>query len=202
MGGNVANGSPIGDSPPVLMALDAQIELRKGAHVRRLPLTEFYLDYMKNQLQAGEFVQRLVVPLAVATRQVRAYKISKRFDCDISALCAGLAIELDGGVVKTVRLAYGGMAATVKRAALTEAALVGQPWSQASVNAAKAALALDFKPLSDMRASAAYRLQVAQNLLQRFWLETRAENPLPASATSVFSVMPHQTAAASTAATA
>jgi xanthine dehydrogenase small subunit len=202
MGGNVANGSPIGDSPPVLMALDAQIELRKGARVRRLPLTEFYLDYMKNQLQAGEFVHGLVVPLAVATRQVRAYKISKRFDCDISALCAGLAIELDGGVVKTVRLAYGGMAATVKRAALTEAALVGQPWSQASVNAAKAALALDFKPLSDMRASAAYRLQVAQNLLQRFWLETRAENPLPASATSVFSVMPHQTAAASTAATA
>jgi len=99
-------------------------------------------------------------------------------------------------VVKSVRLAYGGMAAIVKRAALVEAALVGQPWSQASVRAAKAALAEDFKPLSDMRASAAYRLQVAQNLLQRFWLETRTENPLPSSATSVFSVMPHDTGVA------
>ncbi len=196
MGGNVANGSPIGDSPPILMALDAQIELRKGERVRRMPLDSFYIDYMKNHLEPGEFVQGLAVPLAVASRQVRGYKISKRFDCDISALCAGLSIELDAGVVKTVRLAFGGMAATVKRGALAEAALVGQPWAQASVNAAKAALAQDFKPLSDMRASAAYRLQVAQNLLQRFWLETRAENPLPASATSVFSVMPHQTSAA------
>jgi xanthine dehydrogenase small subunit len=196
MGGNVANGSPIGDAPPVLMALDAQIELRKGARVRRMPLDEFYLDYMSNRQEAGEFVQGLAVPMAVATRQVRAYKISKRFDCDISAVCAGLSIELDGAVVKTVRLAYGGMAATVKRAALAEAALVGQPWSQLSVNAAKVALALDFKPLSDMRASSAYRLQVAQNLLQRFWLETRAENPLPSTATSVWSVMPHETSAA------
>ena len=196
MGGNVANGSPIGDSPPILMALDAQIELRKGERIRRLPLDTFYIDYMKNHLEPGEFVQGLVVPMAVASRQVRGYKISKRFDCDISALCAGLSIELDGDIVKTVRLAFGGMAATVKRGALTEAALVGQPWSQASVNAAKAALAQDFKPLSDMRASAAYRLQVAQNLLQRFWLETRAENPLPSTATSVFSVMPHQTSVA------
>jgi xanthine dehydrogenase small subunit len=193
MGGNVANGSPIGDSPPVLMALDAQIELRKGARVRRMALTAFYTDYMKNQLEAGEFVQAVVVPLNAATRQVRAYKISKRFDCDISALCAGLAIELDGKVVKAVRLSYGGMAAIVKRAAAAEAALAGQPWTQGSVNAAKAALAEDFKPLSDMRASAAYRLQVAQNLLQRFWLETRTESPLASNATSVFSVMPHVT---------
>jgi xanthine dehydrogenase small subunit len=195
MGGNVANGSPIGDSPPVLIALDAQIELRKGARVRRMLLADFYTDYMKNQLEAGEFVTRLAVPLAAMQRQVRAYKISKRFDCDISALCAGLAIELDGGTVKAVRLSYGGMAAIVKRGAKAEAALVGQPWTQATVNAAKAALAEDFKPLSDMRASAAYRLQVAQNLLQRFWLETRAENPLSSSATSVFSVMPHDTSA-------
>ncbi|MBC8055514.1 MAG: xanthine dehydrogenase small subunit [Rhizobiales bacterium] len=196
MGGNVANGSPIGDSAPVLMALDAQIELRKGARVRRMPLTDFYVDYMKNQLESGEFVQAIAVPLSVASRQVRAYKISKRFDCDISAVCAGLSIELDGSVVTVLRLAYGGMAATVKRAALAEAAVVGQPWNQATVTAAKAALAQDFAPLSDMRASAGYRLQVAQNLLQRLWLETRAENPLPASATSVFSVMPHVTAAA------
>ena len=195
MGGNVANGSPIGDAAPVLMALDAQIELRKGARVSRMPLDGFYLDYMKNRLEPGEFVQGLAVPLAVTSRHVRAYKISKRFDCDISALCAGFSIELDGGVVKTVRLAYGGMAATVKRGASAEAATLGKPWTQATVDAAKAALAQDFAPLSDMRASAAYRLQVAQNLLQRLWLETRAGNPLDSHATSVFSVMPHRTTA-------
>jgi len=199
MGGNVANGSPIGDSPPVLMALDAQIELRRGERVRRMPLTDFYVDYMKNRLDPGEFVQGLAVPLAAFERTLRAYKISKRFDCDISALCAGFAIQLDGCIVREVRLAYGGMAATVKRAAQAEAALVGQPWSQASVNAAKAALALDFQPMSDMRASATYRLQVAQNLVQRLWLETRTENPLPTEAMSVWSVMPHAPSGAPTA---
>ncbi|QDL37060.1 xanthine dehydrogenase small subunit [Rhodoferax sediminis] len=193
MGGNVANGSPIGDSPPILMALDAAIELRHGSRVRRMPLSDFYVDYMKNRLEPGEFVQGLAVPLAAMQRQVRAYKISKRFDCDISALCAGLAIELDGDRVKAVRLAFGGMAATVRRAAKAEAALVGQPWDEAAVAGAQTALAQDFKPLSDMRASAGYRLQVAQNLLRRFWLETRANDPLPASATSVFSVLPHAT---------
>ena len=196
MGGNVANGSPIGDSAPVLMALDAQVELRRGTRVRRMPLTDFYPDYMKNRLEPGELVQAIVVPLDGPVRAVRAYKISKRFDCDISALCAGFSIELSRNVVASVRLAYGGMAATVKRAATAEAALVGQPWSQATVRAAQAALAQDFKPLSDMRASAAYRLQVAQNLLQRFWLETRTGNPLPSTATSVFSVMPHDTGGA------
>ncbi len=194
MGGNGANGSPIGDAPPILMALDAQIELRRGDAVRRLPLTDFYLDYMKNALQSGEFVQGLVVPLAAFERQLRGYKISKRFDCDISALCAGFAIARDGDTVRSVRLAYGGMAATVKRAAHAEAAIVGQPWTQATVRAAQQALAQDFKPMSDMRASAGYRLQVAQNLLQRLWLETRAADPLPASATNVFSVMPHAVA--------
>ena len=192
MGGNIANGSPIGDAPPVLMSLDAQIELRQGRRVRRMALQDFYIDYMKNQLEPGEFVQGLAVPLSVSARTVRAYKISKRFDCDISALCAGLSIALDGDRVKEVRLAFGGMAGTVRRAARAEAALSGQAWSQAAVDAAKAALAQDFTPLSDMRASAAYRLQVAQNLLQRFWLETRTGNPLPIQATSVWSVMPHE----------
>jgi xanthine dehydrogenase small subunit len=197
MGGNVANGSPIGDSPPVLMSLDAQIELRRGDVVRRMPLPEFYLDYMKNQLQPGEFVQGMAVPHAAMRRQVRAYKISKRFDCDISALCAGFAIEFEAGsdTVKAVRLAFGGMAATVKRAASAEAAIVGKPWTQASVATAKLALAQDFKPLSDMRASADYRLLVAQNLIQRLWLETRADDALSLEETSVWSVMPHATSA-------
>ncbi|MDQ7972322.1 MAG: xanthine dehydrogenase small subunit, partial [Rhodocyclaceae bacterium] len=195
LGGNVANGSPIGDSPPILMALDAQIVLRKGKAVRRMPLPDFYVDYMKNRLEPGEFVQGLSIPLAAFGRQLRGYKISKRFDCDISALCAGFAIELDGDTVRSVRLAYGGMAATVKRAAQAEAALTGRPWTQASVDAAKAALAQDFKPLTDMRASADYRLQVAQNLLQRLWLETRSQDALAPDATSVWSVMPHDVAA-------
>ena len=192
MGGNVANGSPIGDAPPVLMALDAEIELRQGTRVRRMPLADFYLDYMKNQLQPGEFVQAIRVPLdAAPTRQVRAYKISKRFDCDISALCAGFSIDVRDGVVHDVRLAFGGMAATVRRATQAEAALRGQPWTPAHVQAAQQALAHDFTPLSDMRASSAYRLQVAQNLVQRLWLETRTEDALPIEATSVWSVMPH-----------
>ena len=122
---------------PVLMALDAQIELRQGARVRRMPLPEFYVDYMKNRLEAGRVRAGAARAAAGRGAQVRAYKISKRFDCDISALCAGLAIELDGDTVREVRLAFGGMAATVKRAAAAEAALLGQPWTQASVDAAQ-----------------------------------------------------------------
>ena len=194
MGGNVANGSPIGDSAPVLMALDAQIELRRGAAVRRMALTDFYVDYMKNRLEPGEFVQAIIVPTLPPARQVRAYKVSKRFDCDISALCAGLSIELDGAVVREVRLAFGGMAAIVKRATAAEATLRGQAWDEAGLARAQAALAQDFKPLTDMRASAAYRLQVAQNLLRRLWLETRAVDPLPADAVSVFATMAHEEA--------
>ena len=190
MGGNVANGSPIGDSPPVLMALAATLVLRRGERERRVPLADFYTGYMQNTLEAGEFVQAIEVPLADAA-DVRAYKISKRFDCDISALCAGFAIALDGDVVTIARFAFGGMAATVKRAAVTEAAVVGQPWSEATVVSAQQALAVDFAPLSDMRASSAYRLQVAQNLLRRLWLETRRDAPLALHETSVWSAMPH-----------
>ena len=170
------------------MALDAQVELRCGERVRRLPLDDFYTGYMRNRMEPGEFVLGLAVPLVSLSRQVRAYKISKRFDCDISAVCAGLSITLDGDTVREVRLAFGGMAGTVQRATRAEATLHGQPWSQAAVDAAKAALTEDFTPLSDMRASAAYRLQVAQNLLQRFWLETRRIGPLLNSSTRVWSV--------------
>jgi xanthine dehydrogenase small subunit len=178
MGGNVANGSPIGDSAPVLMALDATIVLQQGDRVRRLLLQDFYVDYMKNRLEPGEFVQALEVPRRRAGQQVQVYKISKRFDCDISAVCAAFAVVLDGDRVANIRLAFGGMAAIVKRAALAEAALLNQPWTEASLQAAQTALSQDFKPLSDMRASAAYRMQVAQNLLRRLWLQTRPHAPL------------------------
>jgi len=187
MGGNVANGSPIGDAPPVLMALDARVELRRGHHTRRMPLADFYTGYLTNRLAPGEFITGLVVPETRA--QVRAYKISKRFDSDISALCAGLAIALDGDTVSAIRVAYGGMAATVQRAAAAEAAVLGQPWTEATVRAAQQALVADFKPLTDLRASEGYRMRVAQNLLMRFWLETRASDPLPATATCVFATM-------------
>ena len=191
MGGNVANGSPIGDSAPVLMALDASLVLRRGDAVRRVRLDAFYSGYMKNVLEPGEFVQAIEVPLD-SRAEVRAYKISKRFDCDISAVCAGFAIELDGaGTIAAARLAFGGMAATVKRAALAEDALVGGTWDEVTLAAAQDALASDFAPLTDMRASAAYRLQVAQNLLRRFWLETRREAPLAAAESSVWSAMAH-----------
>ena len=186
-GGNVANGSPIGDSAPVLMALDARLELRLGERVRRVALAEFYTGYMRNQLEPGEFVQAIAVPAHAWTRQVRAYKISKRFDSDISAVFAACAIELDGGRVADVRLAFGGLAAVVRRAMTAEATLLGQPWSAATMAAAQAALAADFTPLGDMRASASYRLRVAQNLLQKFWLETQADTPMPARETSVWS---------------
>jgi xanthine dehydrogenase small subunit len=185
MGGNVANGSPIGDSAPVLMALGAVIVLRLGERVRRLPLQDFYVDYMKNRLEPGEFVQALELPRDT-TRTVRAYKISKRFDCDISAVSVGLSMVLEGDRVVAPRLAYGGMAAIVKRAARAEAAMAGQPWNEATLAAAQAALAEDFKPLSDMRASAGYRMQVAQNLLRRFWLETGPGGGLPEQAVTVW----------------
>ncbi len=192
MGGNIANGSPIGDSAPVLMALDATVELRRGERIRTLPLADFYVDYMKNRLEPGEFLVAVEVPLG-RRMQVQAYKISKRFDSDISAVCAALAIERDGNTVTRARFAFGGMAATVRRAAGAEAAVVGQAWTEATLKAAQAALAEDFKPLTDMRASAAYRQQVAQNLLRRFWLQTRSDAPLDATALSVWSVMPHAT---------
>ena len=186
MGGNVANGSPIGDSAPALIALDARIVLRRGERLRVMPLQDFYVGYMKNQLEAGEFVQALEVPLPVANVQVRGYKISKRFDCDISAVCAVFALALDGERVRHVRLCFGGMAAVVKRASAAEAAMLGQPWNEATLQAAMASLTTDFQPLSDMRASAAYRMQVSQNLLRRFWFETRPHDALPASALGVW----------------
>jgi len=186
LGGNIANGSPIGDGAPALIALGAEILLRKGASQRRLLLQDFYLDYMKNALQPGEFVEALLVPKPAAGTALRAYKIAKRYDGDISAVCAVLSLRLAGDRVAESRLVFGGMAAIVKRAAAAEQALLGQPWSEATALAAAAALAQDFQPLSDLRASAAYRLQVAQNLIQRFWLETRTDAPLSAAQTSVW----------------
>ncbi|HET7528274.1 MAG TPA: xanthine dehydrogenase small subunit, partial [Burkholderiaceae bacterium] len=186
MGGNVANGSPIGDSAPVLIALDAQLLLRRGEQTRRLALADFYVDYMVNRLEPGEFVQAIEVPLAAFDPTLRAYKISKRFDSDISGVFGAFRVRLDGERVADVRLVFGGMAATVKRATATERALLGQRWDDASVQRAISALATDFPPLSDLRASAAHRRAVCGGLLLRYWLETRAHDALPPRALSVW----------------
>ena len=186
LGGNVANGSPIGDGAPVLMALGATLVLRRGASVRRLPLQDFYVDYMKNRLEPGEFLQAIEVPRPAPDATVRVWKISKRYDSDISAVCGAFLLELDGDRVKEARFVFGGMAAIVKHAAQAEAAVVGQPWTEATARAAMDALTRDFTPLTDQRASADYRLRVAQNLLLKLWLQTRPEAPLPVEAGSVW----------------
>lgn len=186
LGGNVANGSPIGDSMPWLIALGAQLVLGGSAGERVLALEDFYLGYQHKDLQAGEFVQALRVPLPQRAIAFRTYKLAKRFDQDISAVCAAFAFQLDGEVIAQARIAFGGMAATPRRATRTEAFLTGRPWSEATVRAAMALLADDFTPLSDMRASSAYRMKTAQNLLRRFWFETRREAPLAAGAVNAF----------------
>ncbi len=173
--GNIANGSPIGDAMPALIALGATVELRHGATTRTLLLEALYLDYMKKDLAPGEFVVAVTIPAARANLQLASYKLSKRIDQDISAVCAAFAIELDGDRIANARIAYGGMAAIPARATRAEAALLGQPLDAVSIERAVSALAEDFKPLTDMRASADYRLRGAQNLLRRFFLEYGAQ---------------------------
>lgn len=172
LGGNIANGSPIGDSMPALLALDTTIVLRTGSKRREIGLDDFYIDYQETALQAGEFLETIRVPLPVDGEHLASYKISKRFDQDISAVCGAYRLVLDGDRVKEIRIACGGMAAIPKRAAACEEALMGQPWTESVLVRAADALAEDFTPIGDMRASAAYRLQVAVNLLRRFYLES------------------------------
>lgn len=179
LGGNVANGSPIGDSMPALLALGAEVVLRHGTKTRTLPLDEFYLGYQKTALVSGEFVAALRVPRPAGNLRFRTYKVSKRYDQDISAVCAAFALHIDeGSTIVEARVAFGGMAATPKRATQTEAVLSGGTWNESTARQAMNALAADYQPLTDMRASSAYRLKVARNLLWRFHLETREGAPL------------------------
>ncbi|MCI0516878.1 MAG: FAD binding domain-containing protein, partial [Woeseiaceae bacterium] len=175
LGGNIANGSPIGDSMPALMALDATLVLRSGAKTRRLPLAEFYAAYQETALRAGEFLEKILLPLPVPAARVASYKVSKRFDQDISAVCAAYWLLLDGDRVRDIRIAYGGMAAVPKRAVHCEAALRGERWNDSSVRLAAKALDEDFAPISDMRASAGYRREVCANLLLRFYAAGEGE---------------------------
>jgi xanthine dehydrogenase small subunit len=175
LGGNVANGSPIGDSMPALLVLDAQLILRKGGSTRELPLNRFYLGYQKNALAKGEFVERIRIRLIDDDVILRSYKISKRFDQDISAVCGAYLLRLDGTKVAEIRIAYGGLAATPQRAAASERLLADGLWNEDSVRDAMQALKKDYQPISDMRSTAQYRSKVSQNLLYRFWLDVSGE---------------------------
>ncbi len=170
--GNIANGSPIGDSMPGLIALGATLVLRRGAATRELPLDEFYLAYQKTALEPGEFVERVRIPLDPADRQFRTYKIAKRFDQDISAVCGAFSVRLEGGRAHDVRVCYGGMAAIPQRAGNCERELEGSDWNESTIEAAMAALDGDYTPIDDMRSSAGYRRLVTRNLLRKFYLET------------------------------
>jgi xanthine dehydrogenase small subunit len=223
IGGNIANGSPIGDMPPALIALEATVTLRRGEERRTIALEDFFVRYGVQDRQPGEFVESIWVPRPESSSPsllgeararsadggviqpsrkplhhpaapggppprdklgegldlnlVRIFKLSKRFDSDISAVCGAFALRIENGVVTRARIAFGGMAGTPQRASATEAALTGKPWCKASIEAAAAALAQDYSPLSDVRGSSAYRLSAAANLLRKVWIETQVAEP-------------------------
>ncbi|MCC8391848.1 xanthine dehydrogenase small subunit [Paraburkholderia sp. MMS20-SJTR3] len=193
LGGNIANGSPIGDSMPGLIALGARVIVRGGEIERELPLEDLYLAYQKKDMAEHEFVVGLKVPTRTGARtnlRFRTYKLSKRFDSDISAVCAAFSYIADGAAIREPRIAFGGMAATPKRAPQAEAVLRDAEWHEATARAAMLALGEDYAPLSDMRATSDYRLEAAKNTLYRFWLETRPHNPLPKNLLDVRAVEP------------
>lgn len=175
LGGNIANASPIGDTPPPLLALDAAVVLRKGGRQWTVALADFFTGYRKTVLEPGAFVERIDIPLPRAGDAFRCYKVSKRFDQDISAVCAAFRLRLAEGAISDIRLCFGGMAATPLRLASVEAALIGRLWTEATLRSAQELLDSAMQPLSDMRASAAYRRIVARNLLMKFFLETSGQ---------------------------
>ena len=173
VGGNIANGSPIGDNPPALIALGATLHLRMGGERRSLPLEDFFIDYGKQDRLPGEFVEAVSFPRQ--PDNLRVYKLSKRFDQDISAVLGAFNVRVEHGVVHSARIAFGGMAGVPKRASNVEAALLGQPWTPATITLAQAAFEQDFTPMSDMRASDAYRLDCARNMLLRYFADLAGE---------------------------
>lgn len=171
LAGNVANASPIGDTPPVLLALDARLRISGGNGVREMALSDFFLDYRRTALAPGEYIQAIWLPRLSDGEQLKVWKLSKRRDDDISAVLMAIRLRLDDGYLRGVRVAFGGMAATPKRALETEAELEDRPLDEAAVAAARAAIAREFTPLSDARASSDYRLTAAGNLLERLRLQ-------------------------------
>ena len=178
LGGNIANGSPIGDSMPMLIALDASLTLASVRGVRELPLETFFTGYRRTLLAADELISEVVVPLPRPGQVVRAYKLSKRFEDDISAVCFVVSIRCEAGHIDAVRIGVGGMAATPMRATQTERALLGQPWTLATMRAAADVARQEFSPISDMRATADYRREAIGNLLIRLWHELETDEPV------------------------
>jgi xanthine dehydrogenase small subunit len=178
IGGNIANGSPIGDMPPPLIALKAQLVLRSASGRRELDLEDYFIEYGKQDLRPGEFIEKVLLPLHGDQQLFRVYKLSKRFDQDISSVCAAFALRLDDDEVAEIRICYGGMAGIPARARGAQRALLGKKWTRENIERAKLAMANDFQPLTDWRASREYRMRAAQNLLQRFFLETTASEPV------------------------
>ncbi len=173
LGGNIANGSPIGDSMPLLIALRTSLVLMSVRGQRELPLDAFYTGYRKNVMAADEVLAFIRVPNVQPNELLRAYKLSRRLEDDISAVCLAINVQVQGGLVTQVSIGAGGVAATPVRALQTERALLGRAWTQATVTQAMATLRGEFQPISDMRASAAYRSALLGNLMKRFWLESQ-----------------------------
>lgn len=171
LGGNVANASPIGDTPPVLLALNASLKLTSSQGSREVAIHDFFTGYRQTILRAGELIEAIMIPKLKANETLQVYKISKRYEDDISAVCMAIWMCRENDVVQAIRIGCGGMAAIPKRAQATEQALQGKPFSDSAIGLAKQALAQDFQPIDDVRASAAYRLAVAGNLLTRAQLE-------------------------------
>lgn len=167
IGGNIANGSPIGDGPPALIALGATLHLRRGGDRREMPLEDFFIEYRKQDRLPGEFVEAVTIPAAAPA--LRCYKLSKRFDQDISAVCGCFNVTVADGRVTGARIAFGGMAGTPKRATNAEAVLVGRDWSARTIATAMEAMAQDYAPMTDMRATSGYRMKTAQNMLLRYF---------------------------------
>ena len=169
IGGNVANGSPIGDCPPALIALGAELTLQCGFETRKISVEDFFITYGKQDIKLGEFVRSIFIP--DQPDQLKCYKLSKRFDQDISAVCGCFYVTVKDGIVSDARIAFGGMAGTPMRAKAMEQALISKAWTSETIADTMAKLTQDFTPLSDMRASAEYRMKSAQGMLMRYFLE-------------------------------
>lgn len=178
IGGNIANGSPIGDMPPALIALAARIELVGPAGKRELPLENFFIAYGKQDRGPAEIVSRILVPRLTDGARFEVYKISKRFDQDISSVCGAFQAVIKDGKLFNVRIAFGGMAGTPKRPSTAEAALEGRLLDVVSLSDAVAGLAEDFTPMSDHRATEQYRALVAANLLRKFCASLAGVSPV------------------------
>ncbi|MDR6350422.1 MULTISPECIES: xanthine dehydrogenase small subunit [unclassified Pantoea] len=175
LGGNISNASPIGDCAPMLLALNAHLVLQQGEKRREVPLDQFFTAYRQTVLLPGEFIRSITIAKVTVSPNFAAWKVAKRLDDDISAVFAAINLHIAEGVIVEARLAFGGMAATPKRALAAEAQLLGQPLHLSAIEKACAALSVDFQPLSDFRASADYRLQVARNLLRRYYAQASGE---------------------------